>query len=65
MPDTVTLSMEVGESVKHTISLRPARSSDGKRVTKLNELGLDYFGFEVAGLASASGRIGSGARHSC
>ena len=63
MPNTVTVSMEVGGPVRLNISSKPPGSSDDRGVAELNHLGLEHFGFDVEDLASDLARLeGAGVR---
>ena len=47
MPNTVTVSMEVGGPVRLNISSKPPGTSDERSTAELNRLGLEHFGFDV------------------
>jgi catechol 2,3-dioxygenase-like lactoylglutathione lyase family enzyme len=57
MPNTVTVSMEVGGPVRLNISSKPPGSSDERSAAELNRLGLEHFGFDVEDLESDLGRL--------
>jgi catechol 2,3-dioxygenase-like lactoylglutathione lyase family enzyme len=57
MPNTVTVSMEVGGPVRLNISSKPPGSSDERGAAELNRLGLEHFGFDVDDLESELGRL--------
>ena len=57
MPNTVTVSMEVGGPVRLNISSKPAGTSDERSVAELNRLGLEHFGFDVEDLESELARL--------
>ena len=57
MPNTVTVSMEVGGPVRLNISSKPPGSSDERSAAELNRLGLEHFGFDVDDLESELGRL--------
>lgn len=60
MPNTVTVSMEVGGPVRLNISSKPPGSSDDRSAAELNRLGLEHFGFDVEDLESELGRLEQG-----
>lgn len=57
MPNTVTVSMEVGGPVRLNISSKPPGTSDERSAAELNRLGLEHFGFDVDDLESELGRL--------
>lgn len=57
MPNTVTVSMEVGGPVRLNISSKPPGTSDKRSTAELNRLGLEHFGFDVDDLESEIGRL--------
>lgn len=57
MPNTVTVSMEVGGPVRLNISSKPPGTSDEHGAAELNRLGLEHFGFDVYDLESELGRL--------
>ena len=57
MPNTVTVSMEVGGPVRLNISSKPPGSSDERSVAELNRLGLEHFGFDVDDLEAELARL--------
>lgn len=63
MPNTITVSMEVGGPVTLNISSKPPGSSDERSTAELNRLGLEHFGFDVDDLESELKRLeGEGVR---
>ena len=57
MPNTVTVSMEVGGPVRLNISSKPPGTADEHGAAELNRLGLEHFGFDVNDLESELGRL--------
>ncbi len=57
MPNTVTVSMEVGGPVRLNISSKPPGTSDERSTAELNRLGLEHFGFDVDDLETELGRL--------
>ena len=63
MPNTITVSMEVGGPVTLNISSKPPGSSDERSTAELNRLGLEHFGFDVDDLEFELKRLeGEGVR---
>lgn len=57
MPGTITVSMEVGGPVRLNISSKPEGTPDVRAVAKLNQLGLEHFGFDVEDLKADLDRL--------